>query len=342
MLGGGPNLPAAPNIPADAASRPGFSRKFISTCLGGSWTATVPSISQLKEQIIPERTYYAALLPEWDPYFPQQPGDHGTALLPGRFEWTDDTIRIYEVFVRQPTQPVWKYMGTYDCDIIQVDAEQWSLLPQGTRKIWTKGILRSPWGTRFLRAAGHEIPKINRNEWLHRLLTGGALSLTRLAMQCIGYNDTLYASMLAHATPGEHVALCRAEQSAITKTPALLETNVARSIHDHQQKRSLSPLAGTDNLANITVGQHGLPASPAPSSSRSSPISMVADQDNDGVVESEVVVAGSARSQSHRVRKGKKSKRPAPLASISLKLTVDRKAMKKLKGEDINLEISFA
>ncbi|KAI9004046.1 hypothetical protein BC832DRAFT_69255 [Gaertneriomyces semiglobifer] len=333
----GPNLPAAPNIPSDAASRPCFSHKFVAACLRGTCRATFPSISQERAQINPERTYCAALLPEWDPYSPQQPGDHGTALLPSSAGWHDNLMPLYEVFVRQPTHPPgWKYMGTYKCARIQVDAQQWSLLPQETRNVWTKCILQTSCGIRFLRAAGHARPKIHQNEWLHRLITDGALSLARLAMQCVGYNDTLYASMLAHATPGQLVALSRVQQSVITTTPASLIL-----VHDHQLERSSSPLAGTDNATNVTVGEHGHPVSPTPSSSRSSPTSMVADQDNVGVVKSEAVVADNELSQNHTVRRGNRSKRPASLTSISLKLTVDRKAKKKLKGKGINVQIAF-
>ncbi|KAJ3187196.1 hypothetical protein HDU85_007234 [Gaertneriomyces sp. JEL0708] len=183
-----PSLPAL-FIPSDAGTRPGFTRAFISHCLGGSPQDTLPRIHLHRKQVVDTRTYYGALRPEWNPYCPRVPGAHGAACLVRMSKMVGS--KALEVFVRQeppsqsqrrrgnangngndgrttttedeqgrirtPGPPLWIYMGTYNCSVtVKTSPEQWALLPESTRTTWIRGILSSEWGYDFVRRAGYD------------------------------------------------------------------------------------------------------------------------------------------------------------------------------------------
>ncbi|KAI9017201.1 hypothetical protein BC832DRAFT_536547 [Gaertneriomyces semiglobifer] len=164
-----PSLPAS-SIPSNAGTRLGFTRAFISHCLGGSAQDTLPRIHLHRKQVVDTRTYYGALRPEWNPHCPRVPGAHGAANL----------VRMSEM--------------------VGSRALEWSLLPESTRTTWIRGILSSEWGYGFVRRAGYDwralaIPKGRQAAWLDGLLTEGKVTLQQVIMQCIGYNEELYSKM---------------------------------------------------------------------------------------------------------------------------------------------------
>jgi len=122
-----------PNVPVT------FRRGFLYENIGGSSRRTwciVPA-SHPARKVFPKLTNYVCARPDFSPYLPQYPSEHGVM-----YDWKEDTIDVPQVGSIIPlfitiSSSEWQYCGNYELmENLELNVEEWESCPSSVKDIW--------------------------------------------------------------------------------------------------------------------------------------------------------------------------------------------------------------